>query len=382
MGYTPNILLTYVLTGAGHYAPAKAVAGYLHSAHPENSTVRTCDFFKEIGKHDIDSYLISTCDSMVIHPRFNHYGHALLRALPFTVKLWMHEKFKSAVEPAAEFIRREQPDIVLSSHGFTAHVLEQVRKQHGLDFSLISLNTDPFSSHIFLELLRGQDAVIVSSPQAKNLLTESGYPEEKITQLPFPISTRFNYQLKPSPKLFSELGFDHGKKTLLISFGGGGIGNIRRFIDALIDDGAALNLIMITGNNHRLRQELTENYPPGKTGNLTPAVLGFVDNMAELAAVSDFCFIKPGASTTYEHMIMRKPIIFYQATSHIESANVDFAVSSGVGFSVKNSPRAFVQAVKQCMDERTVSEIRRRYESMQLENGTAAVAEYVYGFRR
>jgi processive 1,2-diacylglycerol beta-glucosyltransferase len=382
MGNHPKILITYVLTGAGHYAPAKAVNDYLQETYQDNPDMRLCDFFKDIGKTDIDNFLINTCNSMVKHPNFNIWGHEVLKKLTFLPRLWVYLKFRSSVKPAAAFVKRENPDIIVSHHGFTAYVLEKVRKKYGYTFTLLSVNTDPYASHVFLEMLKDQDFIIVSSNTAGNKLQKAGIPKNKIVNLPFPVSRKFDPAITVSRGYLKDSGLDPDKKTMLITFGGDGAGDVTQYIETLHTAAIPLNLIIVTGRNSAMLSKLKTEVPQGPYGSLNILALGYVDNMHELLAVSDICFIKPGASSTYESLIMRKPIIFYQLLSHIEAANVTFAMENKVAFYVGKNINRFLNTVKECIKDQTLQAIQRSYDAMLLENGTESIGEFIYNLSR
>jgi len=378
----PKILLTYALTGSGHLAPAKAVYDYLQETYPENPHIKLSDFFKDISKTDIDNYLISTHLKMIKHPNLNIWGHAVLKKLSFLPRFWVYIKFRSALKPAAAYIEKEKPDIIVSYHGFTAYVLEKVRKKYGYSFTLLSVSTDPYASHVFLEMLKNQDYIIVSSSIAGTQLKKAGIPEKKIIYLPFPISTKFDTAIAKPKNFLEKSGLDPDKKTMLITFGGYGAGDLSKYISVLRTAEVPLNLIIVTGRNSAMLSKLKTEVPQGPHGSLNVLALGYVDNMHDLLAVSDISFIKPGASSTCESLIMRKPIIFYQLLSHIEAANVTFALENKVAFYVGKNINHFLNTVKECIKDQTLQAIQRSYDAMLLENGTESIGEFIYNLSR
>jgi len=196
---------------------------------------------------------------------------------------------------------------------------------------MIYIGTDPLSSHVFCEQLRNEDLYIVSSDYSRSRLLRQGIPEEKIRIFPFPVHRKFNPGLVVSNDIAKMTGLDPDKKSVLISFGGQGGGSVEKFVRVLLRSGMKLNIVIVCGTNTTLFNRLTQLYEEQNTGELNILLLGFVKNMNELTALSNCCFIKPGGSTTFEMLTMRKPVIFYQAAVHIEDANIRFAENAGVG---------------------------------------------------
>ncbi len=114
-----------------------------------------------------------------------------------------------------------------------------------------------------------------------------------------------------------------------------------------------------------------------KTECINLTILGFVTNMHELISISDICFIKPGSSTTIETMIMHKPILFYEAIAHIETANVQFVINNGLGINVGRNVDKFVRALHYFLDENGITKTEEAYQKMNLENGTQKIGDFL-----
>ncbi len=372
-----RVMFAFTRTGGGHISPAKAVSEYINAKYADTCEVIMSDFFHDIGATKLDEGLRKSWDVMLKHPLFNKYGHTFISLFPSAVRLWVTRKFSPYVKAAAEYVEGKKPDIIVSTHGFAAFTLERVKELGGHEFRLISLSTDPLSSHIFFELLQQQDGYIVGSEYPRDRLLRTGIPADKISVLPFPINPKFNPKLAPDPALASELGLDPARKTLLVSFGGQGVGSIETYIDALITAERALNVIVVCGRNEALQQKLGRRYNPQESGPVNNIPLGFVDNMPALIALSDFCFIKPGVSTTYENMIMHKPIIFYESAAHIENANIAFAEAHGIGRYAGKRIGKFLQAIAYYLDGDGLARTKEHYRTLDLVNGTAAIGDYL-----
>jgi UDP-N-acetylglucosamine:LPS N-acetylglucosamine transferase len=104
--------------------------------------------------------------------------------------------------------------------------------------------------------------------------------------------------------------------------------------------------------------------------------------MQELLALSDITFIKPGASTTYESLVMRKPIIFAQYMSHLETTNLEYVVGKGVGFYAGNNGKKFIKHLKYLIDDTHYQQVKKRFDELDIVSGTPQIADYLYRVAR
>ena len=372
-----KIIFTYLKTGGGHYAPVKAISDFLSKSYPNEFEIVLCDFFKDIGKKKLDDTFLRAWNSMLKYPKFNKYGHALLSLFIPLVQVWLYLNFNNAVQSCAVYIEKEKPTVVVSTHSFAAYVLGRAKRITSHNFKLITLSSDPLSSHVFIEQLRNQDLFIVSSAYSQMRLEKAGVAPANIRQMAFPVNRDFHPDLLPSKELLASLSLNPNHKTLLISFGGQGVGNIQIYLHKIIEHKIPLNVIVVCGNNAALKLQLEKKFPENKNAIVKVIPKGFVTNMNELIALSDICFIKPGVSTSFEVMLMKKPIIFYESAAHIEDANVEYAVKNGIGLNAGKDVNKFIEALRFLLFHDGLEKISDLYQSLSLENGTEDIGNYL-----
>ncbi len=372
-----KIIFTFLKTGGGHFSPAKAVSDYISEVYPEKYNIILCDFFKDIGKQKKDTQLMQTFHFMQKFPIVTKVGHSLIKNLTTILQFWLHVNFKNTVQAAVTYIEKEKPMIVISTHSFTAYVLGKAKKLSHHPFTLITMSSDPVSSHVFIERLQNQDLFITSSDYSRVQLEKAGISPNNIRQFSYPVNRNFNSNLKASKNLIKKLSLNTENKTLLVSFGGQGVGNVEKFIKKVIKLQTPLNIIIVCGNNSNLKDRLKIKFPDNKENLIKVLPLGFVTNMHELIAVSDFCFIKPGPSTSFEIMLMKKPIIFYVSTAHIEDDNVDFAIENGVGIYAGKSVNKFIDSLHFILSQKGVTKFSEAYSALSLQNGAETVGEFL-----
>ena len=169
---------------------------------------------------------------------------------------------------------------------------------------------------------------------------------------------------------------DTRNKSLLVSFGGQGVGAVDTYIDALIQEALPLNIIVVTGKNLQLQQRLSRKYSHNHP-NTKVIILGFVHNMNELILAADFCFIKPGPATSIEMISLRKPLLLYEYSSYHERSNIGYCTKNGVGVYIGKSSARLVAAVKSLLDKAEYERIQRNFDAMHLDNGADDIARTV-----
>ena len=89
--------------------------------------------------------------------------------------------------------------------------------------------------------------------------------------------------------------------------------------------------LAVAGRNEPLRRNLEGfDVPPGSTLQ----AFGFVENMAELMAVSDLAVTKSGGLTSAECLAMGLPMIVRDPIPGQEERNADFVIEAGAGVKV------------------------------------------------
>jgi len=179
-------------------------------------------------------------------------------------------------------------------------------------------------------------------------------------------------------QILEGFGLDPARRTLLVTLGSEGIGttSIARLLTALVRRDLPLNVVVVTGKNSRLQRQLEVEF--GESQGATRVLpLGFCSNMNELINAADFCFIKPGPSTTWEVLSLRKPILFAASSQLSENPNIRYAVRSRVGYYVGMSPLRFVRRVRELMQESELEQVQRQYDRLALKNGADDIARFV-----
>ena len=155
----------------------------------------------------------------------------------------------------------------------------------------------------------------------------------------FPYTTLFRSQVTGLPlragfrqkvdvcQVREKIGLDSRPVILVLSI----IKSNIRFVKYLRDElGREYNIIILCGNNKRIKQELNKiNAPFIK-------VFSYYNNIWELMELASFIITKPGGLTVFEALFKRKPLIFTNFIWGQEKINMDIVIKSGVGFYVNH----------------------------------------------
>jgi len=370
-----KIVFAMIEAGGGHKAPAKAVMEALGRSFPGRFDASMMDFIKDIGSAKVDAAHKKTWKLLLEYPTLTHVMYQVQNTLaPISRAVLYRTMVAPAIPDAIRFIKRQRPDIVFSSHYFVTMALVAARRRCGIDFTIITYQTEIFTFH-GLWKLPGTDWYLTASDRAAQSAASHGIKWSKIKSFPYPIPLDFLSSRRESGLVAGELGLDRERKTFLFSFGNMGTGMIMQYLIALDLLGIPLNVIVVTGLNKALMARLIAEKSILQQLHLIP--IGYASNMNELIAAADVCFIKPGPATMMECMHSRKPIIFNLAATPCEQEHVNYAVFRGVAKETDGNPVLFGIAARHFLREDVREEVARRYERLALRNGAAEIAAFI-----
>lgn len=315
-----KIVIAYASAGAGHRKAAEAIYNYCR----EESKL-------------LDITLIDIMErSHVLFRTIYIYGYLFLAKyaqwlwgflfwitsrhclIPLN-NVWMSFIDRIHTRPFAEFLVKESPDIVISTHFLPARVAAYLKKKEKIESKLITVITD-FGIHPFW-IADGTDTYIVASSFTKKLLLAEGIAFEKIKDFGIPIDPKFNRVSKKNGQTKKFILKSH-TLTVLITTGSFAIGPIEKIVELLYKD---VQLIVVCAKNKRLYNKLKKKMYPDVI------VFGYVDNIHELMAVSDIVIAKPGGLTTSEILSMELIPIFICPIPGQETKNIEAMKHFGIG---------------------------------------------------
>ena len=367
-----KIAFAMIEAGGGHKAPALAVMNALEEIAPGRHETRLMDFMKDLRCTRLDARHKAQWNWLLAHPRFTRVGFRAANLLP-RITAHLTESYVRPFQPfVARFLREEKPDVIFCTHFFAARSAVRGVRETGSPCRVVTLCSDPFVMSPFWSFA-GSALYIVGSTAARDALARWGYAGATIEVHPYPVSPAFLHNRRPAAAVRQELGLCADTPTLLVSFGGQGIGNVERYLRALAGARASCSVLVIAGRNAALKDRLDRTWK-GRRGSLTTIPLCYVANMNELLDVSDACFIKPGAAATMEAMAARRPIIFADPAAGNEEGNIRHAVARGIGIRAGRSVRRFLAAWQHFASPEGQAAVARAYEAQEPMNGAQSIA--------
>lgn len=246
-----------------------------------------------------------------------------LKNLLFPVKLLV------SILQSRAIIRKVRPDIVVACGGYVAGPIGWVAAQRGIPLVLQEQNSFPGVTN---RLLAKYARIIFTAFKQADIY----FPKNKTLLLGNPTrKSLFNVNREQA---FKEFGFSSDKPTIAVMGGSGGARALNEVmlkeIDRLHNE---LNLQIIwqcgTAYADDMRRRIDESAYP----NLR--LLAFIDNMANVYAVSDLIVSRAGAGSCAELMLMGKPSILVPspnvAGDH-QTKNAKAMVENGAATLVKD----------------------------------------------
>ena len=374
----PRILLAMITVGNGHKAPADAIKAGIEKLYPEQFEIDVLDFTLAVGDKEFDKRHKDSWDWMLENPKFAYWGQRLLdKAVPVPATRFVQSHMLAEhAKNAAEFIKDKKYNLVVATHFFTVQALAIAKRKHGLNVPIIGLNTDPFDAHA-MWAEKDIDEMIVSSRLAEKKLAEKGVSSKKIKIFGYPLGLQFMDNALTKEEARTKLELTQNKLTVLQSAGGEGIGGqLEKFVKAVLKADLEMQYIIACGRNQELYSYLQKlaGEHQGKT-KLLPQ--GFITNMQEWIAASDLILGKAGAATTFEALVMNRPIFHTNYIAYNEKTNVDFCIEKGIGNYIPE-PKQLVEVLEPLTKDRTPLEILvDKIRALGIQPGTLDIAKHL-----
>jgi len=352
-----KVFIVYASAGAGHQKAAEALYEYLKKS-----------------RIDLDVKLIDILDysNYIVKFSYSNGYIFLITKLPWVwyILYRLSSFFASnyfrllsdylACQPFVDLLKKEKPDVVVSTHFLTSSVLSVSKKKYPqYAFRLITIITD-YTLHPYW-IGPGVDTYIASCEYVKDCLLTREIQKDKIKIYGIPVKEKF-YLPSDRKTAAQKLGVNPAKFTALIMTGAVGIGPIEEIVQALADD---VQLLVICGKNQRLFDRLT------KLNLANVKVYPLIDYVDELMSVSDIVLTKAGGLTISESLAKGLPMIFFSSIPGLETANEEVICESGAGikgksveeikntlFSLKANPSLYQDTKQKAINLRKVTTLK------------------------
>ncbi|MCX7885779.1 MAG: glycosyltransferase [Verrucomicrobiae bacterium] len=320
---SPRILFLYLTKHSGHYAAAVAVEEEVRRLAPAAQT-RMLDSFRHanpiLSKVTLKAYL------------------AILKAAPDIWEyMYDNPEFEARTRKIHELLQRGnsqklqqildefRPHAVVCTQAFSCGVLAFWKEQRGRsDLKLVGVLTD-FVAHRYW-VHEQVDLYVVPNDATKATLISRGVDGARIKVAGIPVR-RQHLNAVQREEVIRRLGLEVGLPKLLVMGGSLGLGPIRSVIGQLDKLPQPFEIIVVTGSNEKLREQLLRR---ARQLQHPTTVLGFADNVHELMQISELVVTKPGGITTAEALVHRLPMIIINPIPGQETKNTEVLLAHGV----------------------------------------------------
>ena len=368
-----KILMTMLEVGLGHKSPAIAVRDEIESVWPDRYRIDIVDFAKESGAAADDRALKRSWDIALAFPVSARIGYLLVE-LNHGRNSYIDFLFRDFVSKGIGYIAGYRPDLVFATHGLCLYVAVKAREILGVDFRIVACVIDPFDGYSWWAN-DGADVLLVASEQSRDRLVDHGIRPEKIVITGFPIHKRFFNLTKAPETIASDLGLDPDKRTILVTSGGQGIGNVFSYVREAFRLGLPFNIVVVAGRNAKTKARM-DKLAASAAGPTRLVSLGYVGNINELIAAADVVVGKAGASSAMEAFYMGKPLVFTEWASYNDRYIVRFALNFRIGWYAPTLV-SFIRLVKSFAGSGALEEYAANVRALALDPGTENVARRV-----
>jgi processive 1,2-diacylglycerol beta-glucosyltransferase len=312
--------------GDGHLQAANAVRKFLTNRNPDAEVI-IIDFMELAHPliHSISRYFF--IQGLKRFPSIYGYIYNKTREtnqlsllLKKTNKLGMGRLFK--------LLQDERPSVVVSTFPLASGAMSAIKSVGLTKVPTMTVITD-HTDHSYW-LYPHTDKYFVGSEVVREGLIRSGISPDRIEVTGIPVRQEFNQSYDRSA-LVRKHGLDPNKPIVLIMGGGCGLfgGELLKRLDELEHMSQSVQFLIVCGSNEKMRLQLDEE----TTSSMHDfRIMGYIDYVHELMAISDLMITKPGGLTISEAMAMQLPMLLYKPLPGQEEDNARFLLGSGVAF--------------------------------------------------
>jgi len=280
------------------------------------------------------------------------------------------------VNKGALWILRNRPRVFFSTHylnippALEARNLARRRGIH-LPTKIVLFAAEAFTLSS-LWIWREIDELIVTSPEAYSHAISLGMPRSKIRLFPYPVRKEFNSPRKPED---SPQPLGTRPLRVMAMAGAEGKGKFETILSKLIQADLPITLTVVCGRNDVLRQRLESLAHELKNTQLIAH--GFVDQVWNLMDYSDLILGKAGPASMFESLHRNLPIVFFDAVTTSEFANIDYASDNGVGWFLRESWEVPEFISNLLEDPQPILDAKNKIRKLRLKNGASEIAEFL-----
>ena len=326
---TRRVLFLYLTKHSGHYSAAMAVETAMRRLDPHVESMLLDSFSHAnpvLSKVTLKAYL------------------AALKTAP-EIWEWMYDnpEFKERTAKIRELLNRGNsrklqtvldefdPDAIVCTQAFACGVMASWKRATGRKTPvLVGVLTDFVAHRYWAD--PDVDLYIAPSEETRQNLVSQGVPPERVAAFGIPTNELFQ---RPVDKdaLIKSLGLRPDLPKILVMGGSLGLGPMKSVIRKLNKLPQPFDIIVVTGKNEELQEQLARKGPMRHTTK----ICGFVENVHELMEIAEIIITKPGGITTAEALVKKLPMIIINPIPGQEAKNTEYLLSQNVAVEAEDA---------------------------------------------
>jgi processive 1,2-diacylglycerol beta-glucosyltransferase len=283
-----------------------------------------------------------------------------------TLSQWFKRMKSFSTDRMLELLHDYRPTEVVSTFPGAAAAMSYLKCNGLTTVPTVTVMTD-YTDHSYW-VHPGTDRYLVGAEHLKKVLLRYGVSESHINVTGIPVRLPFTQDYNRD-ELRDKYGLDRNKPAVLIMGGGHGLIG-KQFADVLRSSELALpvQFIFVCGRNAKLKQRLEEAFC-GEESNHTIRVMGFVDHIHELMALSDMIITKPGGLTVSEAMALELPMLLYNPIPGQEEGNAEYLIRLGAAIEAYDPAELKNRLLEVLSEPAQLSLLRKNAGSNRLKEG-------------
>lgn len=327
-----KVLILSATIGHGHNTCAKSISKTFTNY---GCNTKVIDMYGEISLYlkNIISKSYTTSINLVNNPYTRFLGTLTYASMEKNYKKDKSKElaiYNKLCKQILNVILREKPDIIICTQVNCLQVVNELKKQKLIDIATFGILTD-FTVQTIWSNTEYIDYIVTPHPSLTHKLVQLGINEEKILPIGIPIDEKFNKEYDKE-KCREFLKINKYKKTILLTGGSMGYGDLDKYIKELDKLDIPFQMLVVCGNNKKLYNKLIKL----KTKKLIK-VYGYTKYIDIMMSASDVIITKPGGISISESLAKKLAIIVNNPIPGMEDRNKEFLLNHGMVMSTSKT---------------------------------------------
>lgn len=319
----PHILFLFSDTGGGHRSSTESIIEALHIEFGDTLTTEMVDFLKggaPLPLNKMPDWYPEMVKAPYLWGLSFKMSDSRLRARAITASMWPY------IGHATKQMVKEHPaDLIVAVHALATTPFLKALGDRRPPF--VTVVTDMVSTHALWYDARA-DLTLVPTQQARERALSYGMPAERLRVVGQPLSERCSVPSGSKAEIRARLGWGQDEFIAVIVGGGDGMGPIKENALAIAESGLYVGLVIVTGRNEKLRQELEAE---AVNWDIPHHIYGFTKELPDFMRAADVLITKAGPGTIAEALAAHLPLILFSRLPGQEDGNVDFVRETQTG---------------------------------------------------